>query len=36
MAEEIINRAEWFYLRAAHAVERRSRANPLLTACARP
>ena len=31
MAEEIINRAEWFYLRAAHAVERRSRANPLLT-----
>jgi serine/threonine protein phosphatase PrpC len=31
MAEEIINRAEWFYLRAAHAVERRSRTNPLLT-----
>jgi PPM family protein phosphatase len=31
IAEEIINRAEWFYLRAAHAVERRSRTNPLLT-----
>jgi PPM family protein phosphatase len=30
-AEEILDRAEWFYQRAAHAVERHSRAGPLLT-----
>jgi PPM family protein phosphatase len=29
-AEEIIDRAEWFYERAARAVQRHSRANPLL------